>query len=478
MNKVQPKLEELFKTEIGSVDLLSISQFVDRFFSSEEYEKNFSEKMSKLNLSFDYSNPIDKKILDVSNSLVKMPSKLAFYAAGYMFVGAAAKYVDEKPIIVHRVFYNPTYYKRNVLDLLVAHELGHLVHGSIIGPRKQQENVKGSRKFYEAFANYAAYKYFESEGRENTIHKDRKLNKIEDAKLFEFAFNKNLIKEVLNDDLMYRWLRGETMEKNEIEKLNKIYWEKTKEIIPHNLDVPYLIVDSFRNAFNEFHNSIYKENKDVGVLGPDVPTSMTLATSGKFVDFNLYFGGILIPENCLEDNVKQTKMGLVHEQFHEVLRDKSLIYGLNMVFHGNPQIQNVFNRFTEYMVHNYTAQLLEKEGIQKNEYFDMVVNLYNPRGKKFYGLNENSIPMTPEEELKITLEQHAEVWELTNKYDPVNQFVFCFKEFMDYSNFDKQTEISSIQLYNQVMNASSIIQKRIHDGTWQNIAPLKFQKQQ
>ncbi|GEM_PF-6116093 len=256
--------------------------------------------------------------------------------------------------------------------------------------------------------------------------------------------------------------------KEELLKYHAESWGKVKETTQTNLPLPFLEVCDPRQAWTNFDKSLENEThnpSDEELL--DVPKNMVLIYQGTFVPLNFAYGGILVPEKCLEDEIEQTKAALTHEQVHDALQGSSFIYGLSFIFASQPEIHNVFNNFIEFMAHIYAARTMEKQGMPCEKYYEVPV-IYTRRVREQFGMKNE---MSREEEVKQIIKQHEDFYKEIKDVNPITNSFECFATFMrGYTPPNIQR--ACVQLYGQLLKTPKMIRRRRLDDRWTTITPL------
>jgi hypothetical protein len=258
------------------------------------------------------------------------------------------------------------------------------------------------------------------------------------------------------------------MDKEKLRDMYKETWKWVGETIPHDLsdlNPPFLEINTVREGFENFRKSL--DEKDPFIIDEvEVPTDMVKIFHGTLVDFNFYYGGILIPVSCLEDPDEQILGGLVHEQVHNVLKSKAFIYGLSDTFQGFPDVNYIISNFVEFLAHIYSARTLEKNGF-KNNYYEVPV-IYTRRAlSKLNKKPEREF----DEEVRLITQQHEDFWKEIKDFDPIDQRDDCFVNFLrDYAK--AETIKRCVGVYESLARTSKIIKRREIEGNWKTIYPV------
>ena len=263
------------------------------------------------------------------------------------------------------------------------------------------------------------------------------------------------------------------MEKEQLREMHTSYWEKVKDVLPNNLKASFLEISPVRQAYNNFNESLTGARIDMGFSDAEIPTSMRNVTiQGQ--GFYISFGGILIPDVCLGDNEFATRYALVHEQIHEVLRSKALIYGLNGVFDSQyPEIAKVLDGFTEFMAHGYASEVMACEGATLEDCVRAPVTIYDKRMREFLKIEDPGRDV--EEEIKATSDQYRKYMGEIKSYDPITQFELCFEKFVQ--GYIAQETIDLCWSGLATLSKSSLsISRRVVDGNWEYIFPAVMSK--
>lgn len=250
------------------------------------------------------------------------------------------------------------------------------------------------------------------------------------------------------------------MEPEVLRQLHLEWWNITCDFMQTKLEPPYLAIDEVDGAFSEFHYSKFGERRDIQTGLPDVPTSMSIVLSGRMYNLTFSFGGILIPNKCLEDKMEETLAGLVHEQVHETLRARGVVYGLNKVF-SEPAVQQVFDNFTEFMAHSMTIQVLSPV-MSPGDYVKVPITLYNPRA----GMVSESV----EEDIKAAASQYTDFLQQMRGRDPIQQWNCILADFVNsyYPNEGRLTANS----FKQICGLSRLYERRNFHGEWKRFEPF------
>ncbi|MBT4174407.1 hypothetical protein HOC80_05175 [archaeon] len=258
----------------------------------------------------------------------------------------------------------------------------------------------------------------------------------------------------------------------EIRDLHEQYWETVKQVLPNDLDLPYLQISTVAEAYADFHKSITGEDVKFDSIEPEVPTSMSLLDSGALYDFVINRGGILIPTACLDDEVEVTKCGLVHEQVHEVLSGQALVYASDQIFKQYGEAGNMLIQFVEHVAHGYALKILEREGISAEQYLRAPVEFYNPRSRAFFGITEH--PLTPDAEVEHMVEQYGDYMKEIADLDPINRFTNCLENFLEMFVKERATRDNARKVVISLMNSNPLVKRRVDDGGWKVVKPLQF----